>query len=79
MCRHMSVCMNTQAGKYLKGLQIIALMGKRRKCPFSLGSHSHPSSAKDNGRKPRGKKEIRGSRSRLGVLCFTLEVRKLRG
>lgn len=79
MCTHVCVYMNTRAGKYLKGLQIIALMGKRRKCPLSLGSHSHPSSAKDNGRKPRGKKEIRGSRTRLGVLCFTLEVRKLRG
>lgn len=68
-----------KGGKYLKGLQIIAVVGKRRKCPLSLGSHSHPSSAKDNGRKPRGKKEIGGSRTRPGVLCFTLEVRKLRG
>lgn len=67
------------AGKYLKRLQIIGMVGKRRKCPLSLGSRSHPSSAKDNGRKPRGKKGIgEGSRTRLGVLCFTLEVQKLR-
>lgn len=64
---YMCLCVYTHSSKTGIGWKVPervmnSTVGKRSNCPLSLGSHSQSSSAKDNGRKPKGKKGMGGGK-----------------